>query len=60
MVTMSGSIMVVIYGPPAAGKLTVGQALAELTGSRLFHNHVTEHAARALFDFGTKEHSNAV
>jgi hypothetical protein len=32
---------VVIFGPPAAGKMTVGRELAALTGWRLFHNHRT-------------------
>ena len=31
---------VVILGPPAVGKMTVGQALAELTGLKLLHNHM--------------------
>lgn len=30
-----------LYGPPAAGKLTVAQELAKLTGFRIFHNHLT-------------------
>jgi adenylate kinase family enzyme len=33
--------LVFIYGPPAAGKLTVAKALAEKTGYEIFHNHVT-------------------
>lgn len=42
--------LVVIYGPPAAGKHTVGQKLAELTGYKFFYNHLTVDVARALFD----------
>jgi hypothetical protein len=45
--------LVVIYGPPAAGKLTVASELAELTGFKLFHNHLTMNAVREVFDFGT-------
>ena len=38
-----------IYGPPAVGKTTVGRELADLTGYKLFHNHLTVPAAKALF-----------
>jgi hypothetical protein len=44
---------ILIYGPPAAGKLTVGSALAVSTGFKLFHNHLTVDCVRAVFDFGT-------
>lgn len=42
-----------LYGPPAAGKLTVAREVAALTGYRLFHNHLTVNLALAVFDFGT-------
>jgi hypothetical protein len=45
--------LVYLYGPPAAGKLTVATALAERTGYRLFHNHLTVNAIVPVFDFGT-------
>jgi len=32
--------LVVILGPPAVGKMTVGQALADITGLKLLHNHM--------------------
>ena len=38
-----------LYGPPGVGKLTVGTALAALTGFRLFHNHLTVNLATAVF-----------
>jgi len=30
--------LVFLYGPPAAGKYTIGRELASLTGLALFHN----------------------
>jgi tRNA uridine 5-carbamoylmethylation protein Kti12 len=47
--------LVIIYGPPAAGKLTVATELAELTGFKLFHNHLTVNAARSVFEMNTSE-----
>jgi len=32
---------VIIFGPPAVGKMSVGHELANLTGLKLFHNHMT-------------------
>lgn len=45
--------LIVLTGPPAVGKLTVGRALAARTGYRLFHNHLTVDLALSLFDFGS-------
>lgn len=45
--------LVILYGPPAVGKLTVGTELARLTGFKLFHNHLTIDAVRSLFERGT-------
>ncbi|MFN3930347.1 MAG: AAA family ATPase [Brevundimonas sp.] len=45
--------LIVLYGPPAVGKLTVARRLADLTGFRLFDNHLTVDLALSLFDFGT-------
>ncbi len=42
-----------LYGPPAAGKLTIARDVAARTGWRLFHNHLTVNLALALYDFGT-------
>ena len=44
--------VVFIYGPPAAGKLTVARELANLTGFKLFDNHVSIDWARAIYEFG--------
>lgn len=43
------SNLVVLYGPPAAGKTTIGRDLAVLTGYRFFFNHLTVPAAKAIF-----------
>lgn len=46
--------IVFIYGPAAAGKLTVGRELAKLTGLPLFHNHLVVDAVVAVFPFGSE------
>lgn len=33
--------LVVVFGPPAVGKMTVGRELSRLTGYPLLHNHLT-------------------
>lgn len=43
--------LVFIYGVPGVGKLTTAQALAALTGFRLFHNHLSFNLVKAIFDF---------
>lgn len=52
--------LIYIYGPPASGKLTVAERLAELTGFPLFHNHLTVNAVRPVFPFGSPPFSEAV
>lgn len=47
--------VVVIIGPPAVGKMTVGQALAQHTGFPLLHNHVVADMVATLFPVGTPE-----
>ncbi len=43
--------LVIIFGPPAVGKMTVGLELERLTGFRLFHNHMTVDPVLRLFPF---------
>ena len=45
-------VLVVIFGPPAVGKMTVGRALGELTGLPLVHNHLTIELLLQFFPFG--------
>ena len=42
---------VLIIGPQAVGKMTVGQELANLTGYKLFYNHMTIEMVRLIFDY---------
>jgi len=49
-----------IYGPPAAGKLTVANEVAKRTGFKVFHNHVSIDAVLPIFEFGTKSFGRLV
>jgi len=42
--------LIILFGPHAVGKMTVGQELAKMTGYKLFHNHMTIEPMAALFD----------
>jgi len=46
-------LLLFVVGPPAVGKMSVGQAIAERTGLRLFHNHISIELALRYFDYGT-------
>ncbi|MHC0036945.1 AAA family ATPase [Pseudoneobacillus sp. C159] len=46
---------VLIFGPQAVGKMTVGQELAKQTGLKLFHNHMTIDLVSQFFDYGTPQ-----
>lgn len=46
--------IIFVFGPAAAGKLTVGRELAKLTGLPLFHNHLVVDAVGAVFPFGSE------
>jgi len=45
--------LIIIYGPPASGKLTIAKALAKKTGYPLLHNHVIADFASIFFAYGT-------
>lgn len=47
--------LIIIFGPHAVGKMTVGQHLAEMTDLKLFHNHMTIEPITELFK-GYPEH----
>lgn len=42
---------VLLFGPQAVGKMTVGQELAKITDLKLLHNHMTIDLLAPLFDF---------
>jgi len=46
--------LVFIHGAPAVGKLTVARELAQRTGFRLFHNHLTVDLVISVFPFGSE------
>ncbi|AVS93833.1 AAA family ATPase [Paracidovorax avenae] len=48
MVPGRGRKIVMLYGPPAVGKLTVGKELAKKCSAALFHNHLTHDIAILL------------
>lgn len=50
--------LIIICGPPASGKMTVGQALQKRTGFKLFYNHLSLELVNQFFDFGTPNFNN--
>ncbi|WHY71749.1 AAA family ATPase [Fictibacillus enclensis] len=51
---------VLLFGPQAVGKMTVGHELAKMTDLKLFHNHMTIDLVHHFFDYDTKEGSRLV
>jgi AAA domain len=47
--------LVIIFGPQAVGKMTVGHALEKITDLKLFHNHMTIELVHPYFNYGTSE-----
>lgn len=45
---------ILITGPQAVGKMTVGQELEKLSGLKLFHNHMTIELLHPFFGFDTE------
>ena len=46
--------LIIICGPPASGKMTIGQALMKRTDYKLFHNHMSLELVNQFFDWGTQ------
>lgn len=48
-------MLVMIFGPQAVGKMTVGEELAKKTGLTLFHNHMSIEFVLQFHEYKTKE-----
>ena len=47
--------LAILIGPHAVGKVSVGQHLSELSGYKLFHNHLSIKLVAPFFSFSTPE-----
>ncbi|WP_123305197.1 AAA family ATPase [Bogoriella caseilytica] len=45
--------LLVLFGPPAVGKMTVGREIAERSDCRLFHNHTLIEPLLEVFEYGS-------
>lgn len=45
--------LLVVFGPPAVGKMTVGREVAHRSSFRLFHNHALIEPLLEVFEYGT-------
>lgn len=41
--------LILLYGPPASGKLTIAEKLSELTNIPLFHNHLSRDLVKDIY-----------
>ena len=51
---------VLIIGPQAVGKMTVGQELSKLIDYKLFYNHMTIEMVRLIFDYDKKAYEKNI
>ena len=51
---------ILVFGPQAVGKMTVGHELEKITDLKLFHNHMTIELVTPFFAYGTKEGNRLV
>jgi hypothetical protein len=52
--------LILLYGPPAVGKLTIAKEIAKLTGFKVFHSHLTVNLVEAIFPRGTPARSKLI
>jgi chloramphenicol 3-O-phosphotransferase len=52
--------LLLLYGPPAVGKLTIAKEIARLTGFKLFHAHLTVDLVAAILPRGTPSYRQLV
>lgn len=46
--------LIIIFGPQAVGKMTVGHELEKTTDLKLFHNHMTIELVSPFFSYGSE------
>ncbi len=46
--------LIIIFGPQAVGKMTVGHELEKITGLKLFHGHMTIDLVSNFFNYSSK------
>ncbi|MDQ0427296.1 hypothetical protein QOZ98_000121 [Planomicrobium stackebrandtii] len=46
--------LILLFGPQAVGKMTIGHELEKITSLKLLHNHMTIDMLHPLFGFGTE------
>ncbi|MFC7371904.1 AAA family ATPase [Fictibacillus iocasae] len=51
---------ILLFGPQASGKMTVGHELEKITPLKLFHNHMTIDLITPFFDHGTPSFNRLV
>lgn len=52
--------LIILHGPPAAGKLTVANELGRRTGFKVFHNHLSIACILPVFEFGSPPFNHLV
>ncbi|MFF2091341.1 shikimate kinase [Paenibacillus sp. NPDC058174] len=52
--------LVIVFGPQAVGKMTVGQQLEQITDLKLFHNHMTIELVSPYFNYGSPQGNRLV
>lgn len=52
--------LIIIFGPHAVGKMTVGQELSKITELKLFHNHMTIDLVSDMFENLPKERNRLI
>ena len=57
---MENKSFVIIIGPPASGKMTVGYELSKLTELKLFHNHQSIDPILSVFSYESEQYSRLI
>ena len=48
---MKNKKLLIVFGPPAVGKLTVAKELAKITDFKIFHNHMVDDLIKNFFPY---------